>query len=165
MAPRDDYLVGRGHVGARQPQIYPAQFDGDIVGRVLDAKEGIRIGDIIVSKLTAVWPGVIQYDVNGERAGDRFIRDIALDQPIPLLLTATGKAEAAAVFDESRIPSCISEIPREIQDPVAHYSRIASGHHLMRHGAARDKLAHKQGVLRFEAAAADPKDTVQYLAI
>ncbi|RYP53253.1 hypothetical protein DL768_001757 [Monosporascus sp. mg162] len=183
-----------------------------IAGGVPGTKEDIRLGDIVVSKSTAGWPGVVQYDVNGERAEHQFTRGRVLDQPIPLLLTATGKAETAAIFDESQMPQYISEIvrkdpvtfahpgpeqdvlfepnydhitieseengcnhcnpdrirprqPREIQDPIVHYGLIASGHHLIRHGATRDKLAHKQGVLCLETEAAGLKDAAQYLVI
>ncbi|KAF5122586.1 Vegetative incompatibility protein HET-E-1 [Metarhizium anisopliae] len=183
-----------------------------IAGGVPDTKEDIRLGDIVVSKSTAGWPGVVQFDMNAERAEDQFIRGRALDQPTRLLLTATGKAETAAIFDESQIPQYISEIvrkdpvtfahpgpehdvlfeanydhttieseengcnhcnpdriqprrPRETQDPIVHYGLIASGHHLMRHGAARDKLAHKKGVLCLETEAAGLKDAAQYLVI
>ena len=183
-----------------------------IAGGVPDAKEDIRLGDIIVSKSTAGWPGVVQYNVNGEIAEDPFIRGRALDQPSPLLLTAMGKAETAAIFDESQMPQYISKIvqedpvtfalpgpeqdvlfepnydhatteseedgcnhcdpdrirprqPRETQDPIVHYGLIASGHHLMRHGATRDKLAQKQGVLCLETEAAGLKDPAQYLVI
>lgn len=87
-----------------------------IAGGVPDTKEDIRLGDVVVSKSTAGWPGVVQYDVNWERAEDQFIRSRALDQPTPLLLTAMRKAETAAIFNESQMPQYICEIVRK--DPV-----------------------------------------------
>ncbi|KAH6608120.1 hypothetical protein Trco_004433 [Trichoderma cornu-damae] len=89
-----------------------------IAGGVPDTKEDIRLGDVVASKSAAGWPGVVQYDGNGERAGDQveLIRGRAQDQPIPLLLTAMGKAETAAIFDESQMPQYISEIVQK--DPV-----------------------------------------------
>ncbi len=183
-----------------------------IAGGVPDTKEDIRLGDVVVSKSTAGWPGVVQYDVNGEQGEDQLNRGKALNQPTPLLLTAIGKAETAAIFDESHISQYISKIvqndhvtfvhpgpeqdvlfesnydhttvqseedgcdhcdpdkirprqPRETQDPTVHYGRIASVHHLMRHGVTRDRLAHEQGVLCFETAAAGLRDAAQYLVI
>jgi nucleoside phosphorylase len=185
-----------------------------IAGGVPDTKEDIRLGDVVVSKSTANWPGVVQYDVNGERAEDRdkLIRGRAPDQPAPLLLTAMGKAETAAIFDESQMPQYISEIvqrdpvtfahpgpeqdvlfesdynhttieseedgcshcnperirpqqPRETQDPIVHYGQIVSGFNLIRHGATRDELAHKQGALCLETEASDLKDAAKYLVI
>ena len=183
-----------------------------IAGGVPDTKEDIRLGDVVVSKSTAGWPGVVQYDVNRERAEDQFVRGRALDQPTPLLLTAMGKSEIAAIFDESKMPWYISEIvqkdpitfahpgpeqdvlfepnydhatieseesgcshcdpdrirsrqPREVQNPIVHYGLIASSHHLMRHGATRDKFAHKHGILCFEMEATGLRDAAQYLVI
>ncbi|OCT53766.1 ankyrin repeat protein [Cladophialophora carrionii] len=81
-----------------------------IAGGVPHTKEDIRLGDVVVGKSSAGWPAVVQCDVNGERTEDRFVRGRALDQPTPLLLTAMGKAETAAIFDESRMPLYISEI-------------------------------------------------------
>ncbi|KAI9778406.1 MAG: hypothetical protein M1816_004104 [Peltula sp. TS41687] len=183
-----------------------------IAGGVPDTNEDIRLGDVVVSKSTAGWPGVVQYDVNGERTEDQFVRGRALDQPTPLLLTAMGKAETAAIFYESKMPRYISEIvqkdpvtfahpgpeqdvlfepnydhatieseesgcshcdpdrirsrqPREVQDPIVHYGLIASSHHLTRHGATRDKFAHKHGILCFETEATGLRDAAQYLVI
>ncbi|RFU80617.1 natch and ankyrin domain [Trichoderma arundinaceum] len=185
-----------------------------IAGGVPDTKEDIRLGDVVVSKSTAGWPGVVQYDVNGERAEDQhqLIRGTAPDQPTPLLLTAMGKAETAAIFDESQMTQYISEIvqkdpitfahpgpgqdvlfepdydhitieseadgcnhcnpdrirprqPRETQDPIVHYGLIVSSHYLIRHGATRDKLAHKQGALCLETEASGLKDAAKYLVI
>ncbi|KAJ5776456.1 uncharacterized protein N7511_001467 [Penicillium nucicola] len=183
-----------------------------IAGGVPDTKEDIRLGDVVVSKSLAGWPGVIQYGMNGERTEDHFVRGRALDQPTPLLLTAMGKAETAAVFDESKITQYISELvqkdpvtfarpgpeqdvlfepnydhatieseqsgcshcdqkkirfrqPREVQDPIVHYGLIASSHHLTRHGATRDEIAQKHGILCFETEATGLRDTAQYLVI
>ncbi|KAL7914164.1 natch and ankyrin domain protein [Trichoderma velutinum] len=91
-----------------------------IAGGVPETKEDIRLGDVVVSKSTADWPGVIQcqYDVNGEQVSDQdqLVRGRASDQPTPLLLTAMGKAETAAIFDESHMPKYLSEIVQ--RDPV-----------------------------------------------
>ncbi len=87
-----------------------------IAGGVPDTKEDIRLGDVVVSKSTPGWPGIVQYDVHGDRKKDQLVRGRALDQPTPLLLTAMGKAETAAIFDESKMPRYISEIVQK--DPV-----------------------------------------------
>ena len=87
-----------------------------IAGGVPDTEEDIRLGDVVVSKSTAGWPGVVHYDVNGERTDDQFVRGRAFDQPTPMLLSAMGKAETAAIFDESKMPRYISEIVQK--DPV-----------------------------------------------
>ncbi|KAF3399386.1 hypothetical protein DPV78_006841 [Talaromyces pinophilus] len=84
-----------------------------IAGGVPDTKEDIRLGDVVVSRSTAGHPGVVQCDVNGERAEDQSIRGRAFNQPAPLLLTAMGKAETAAIFGESKMRQYISEIVRK----------------------------------------------------
>ncbi|KAI4094268.1 MAG: hypothetical protein LQ344_002347 [Seirophora lacunosa] len=91
-----------------------------ITGGVPDTKEDVRLGHDVVSKSTAGWPVGVQYDVNGERAKDQFVRGRALDQPTPLLLTAMGKAERAAIFDESKMPRYISEIVQKHPVTFAH---------------------------------------------
>ncbi|ORY10134.1 hypothetical protein BCR34DRAFT_440119, partial [Clohesyomyces aquaticus] len=87
-----------------------------IAGGVPDTKEDIRLGDVVVSKSTTGWSGVVQDDVNGDRTEDQSVRRKASDQPTPLLLTAMGKAETAAIFEESKMPQYISEIVQK--DPV-----------------------------------------------
>ncbi|KAI4206210.1 MAG: hypothetical protein LQ348_001037 [Seirophora lacunosa] len=91
-----------------------------ITGGVPDTKGDIRLCHVVVSKSTAGWPVGVQYDVNGERAKDQFVRGRALDQPTPLLLTAMGKAEKAAIFDESKMPWYISEIVQKHPVTFAH---------------------------------------------
>ncbi|KAI9037200.1 uncharacterized protein KD926_000774 [Aspergillus affinis] len=87
-----------------------------IGGGVPDTKEDTRLGDIIVSKSIAGRPGLVQYNANGEQAEDQSICGRALNQLIPLLLTAMGKAETAAIFGESKMSQYISEVLRK--DPV-----------------------------------------------
>jgi len=87
-----------------------------IAGGVPNTKDDIRLGDVVVSKSTAGWPGVVQFDVDEERPENQFVPGRAPDQPTPLLLAAMGKAETAAIFDESKMPRYISEIVQK--DPV-----------------------------------------------
>lgn len=183
-----------------------------IAGGVPNTKEDIRLGDVVVSKSTAGWPGVVQYDMNEERMEGQSVRGKALDQPTQLLLTAMGKAETAAIFDESKMLQYISEIvqkdpvafahpgpeqdvlfepnyghpiieskesgcthcdpdmilsrqSREVQDSIVHYGLIASTHDLTRHGATRDKIANKHGILCLETEATGLRDAAQYLVI
>ncbi|KAK5357554.1 hypothetical protein LTS03_011540 [Exophiala xenobiotica] len=159
-----------------------------IAREVPDTKEDIRPGDFVVGKSTVGWPGVVQYDVNGEQMEDQFVRGRALDQQIPLLLTAMGKAETAALFDEkqdvlfepnyddatveseeSGCSHCDPDKirprqPREVQDPIVHDGLIASSHNLRPHGATRDN-SHKHGILCFGTEATGLRDAAQYLVI
>lgn len=83
---------------------------------VPDTKEDIRLGDVVVGKTKAGWTDVVHDDTNGERAEDESAHDRASNQLSPLLLSATGKAETAAIFNESRMPQYVSEIVRK--DPA-----------------------------------------------
>ncbi|KAK6387727.1 uncharacterized protein PV06_04684 [Exophiala oligosperma] len=90
-----------------------------VAGGVPGTKEDIRLGDVVVSKSNAGRHGVIEYDTNGKQAEGQAIHDKALSadhQPSPLLLAATGKAETAAIFDESQVAQYISDIIRK--DPT-----------------------------------------------
>ncbi|WZH49579.1 ankyrin repeat protein [Fusarium acuminatum] len=81
-----------------------------IAGGAPNMKEDIRLGDVVVSRSTARHPGIIRFDANGERTEDLSVRGRALDQPISLLLTAVGKAETAAIFEESKMRRYMSEL-------------------------------------------------------
>jgi ankyrin repeat domain-containing protein 50 len=91
-----------------------------IAGAVPDTKEDIRLGDVVVSKWTAGWPGVVQYNANGERGEDQLNRGKALDQATPLLLTAIHKAETAAIFSESHISQYISKVVENDRVTIVH---------------------------------------------
>ncbi|KAG4417000.1 hypothetical protein IFR04_009841 [Cadophora malorum] len=183
-----------------------------IASGVPGTKEDVRLGDVVVSKSTAGWPGIVHSDVNADRIEDQLVRGRDLDHSTQLLLTSMGKAETAAIFDESKMSSYISEIvqkdpvtfahpgpeqdvllksdydhqsieseerncrhrdpdsiqtrqPRETQNPFVHYGLIASSHHLIRDGLARDKFAHQNGILCIEMDASGLRDAAQYLVI
>ncbi|CAI6098229.1 unnamed protein product [Clonostachys chloroleuca] len=87
-----------------------------IAGGVPDTGLDIRLGDVVVNKSINAWSGVIQYDEDGERIEDNCLGAKALDQPSPMLLTAMGKAETAAIFNESKMSRYISEIMQK--DPI-----------------------------------------------
>jgi ankyrin repeat domain-containing protein 50 len=163
-----------------------------IAGGVPNTSEDVRLGDVVVSKSTGGLPGVVQYDANWALAQDESTTQAKVpDQPTSSLLTAMGKAETAAIFNDSKMARYISEIvrrdpatfarpgpeqdrspdgvqARKLRDPprsVVHYGLIASSPQLIRDGAARDKLAHGQGILCVDTETAGLKDAAQYLVI
>ncbi|OBT76494.1 hypothetical protein VF21_03943 [Pseudogymnoascus sp. 05NY08] len=92
-----------------------------IGGGVPSTKEDIRLGDIVVSKPTAIRPGLIQYDFEREDCTeDQFTSTGALNKPSTLLLTAAGKAETNNIFGESQIHAYISEIVQKESLTFAH---------------------------------------------
>ncbi|KAK6544651.1 hypothetical protein TWF694_001340 [Orbilia ellipsospora] len=69
----------------------------------------IRLGDIVVSKPTGVFPGVVQYDYGKTLAGGRFERVGTLNKPSRDLLAATAQVQ------RNRITNLVSEAGR--RDP------------------------------------------------
>ncbi|KAL8899546.1 MAG: hypothetical protein Q9207_006146, partial [Kuettlingeria erythrocarpa] len=76
--------------------------------------------------------------------------------------TIQSEASGCSHCDPHKIRS---RQPREVQDPRVHYGLIASSYQLTRHGATRDKFAHKHGILCFETEATGLGDAAQYLVI
>ncbi|KAI1358964.1 ankyrin repeat protein [Xylaria arbuscula] len=70
----------------------------------------IHLGDVVVNKPVNPWPRIDRNDGYGERGRDQSVRAEGLDQPASFLLTAIGKAETAAIFDESCISKYMSDI-------------------------------------------------------
>ncbi|KAK6348028.1 hypothetical protein TWF718_005849 [Orbilia javanica] len=75
-----------------------------IGGGVPDAKNDIRLGDIVVSKT------VIQYDYGKTIAAGCFERTSVLMKPSQALLTAVSRLEADCEIARSRIPTFLSEM-------------------------------------------------------
>ncbi|KAK4078600.1 uncharacterized protein Triagg1_2931 [Trichoderma aggressivum f. europaeum] len=75
---------------------------GGIPGRV-------RLGDIVVSRPSGSYPGVVQWDLGkSEKLG--FKRTGALDRPPRALLTALAKLEAFHDMDDSQIPKYLKDM-------------------------------------------------------
>jgi ankyrin repeat domain-containing protein 50 len=164
-----------------------------IAGGVPNTLEDVRLGDVVVSKSTGGLPGVIHYDADWSPAQNESTTQGKVPaQPASSLLTAIGKAETAAIFNDSKMVRYIAEImrkdpatfgrpagpeqdrspdgipARKSRDPprsVVHYGLIASSPQLVRDGAARDKLARGQGILCVDTETAGLKDAAQYLVI
>ncbi|KAL2829459.1 hypothetical protein BDW59DRAFT_170490 [Aspergillus cavernicola] len=65
----------------------------------------IRLGDIVVSKPTDGFPGVIQYDYGKTLAGGVFHRTGTLNNPPQMLLTAISDLQAKHRLGDNRIPT------------------------------------------------------------
>jgi nucleoside phosphorylase len=70
----------------------------------------IRLGDIVVSKLTTTFRGVVQYDHGKTVIEGRFERTGTLNKPPQAVLTAVSKLQADHMLGASRIPIFLSEI-------------------------------------------------------
>lgn len=81
-----------------------------IGGGVPRAHADIRLGDVVVSKPTGHFGGVIQYDYGKALSDGRFERIGMLNKPPLVLLTATSRLQAAHMLRPSRIPEVISDM-------------------------------------------------------
>ncbi|KAK2812422.1 hypothetical protein FQN50_001423 [Emmonsiellopsis sp. PD_5] len=79
---------------------------GGVPGRDND----IRLGDVVVSKPTRDFGGVIQYDYGKTLPGGGFERLGVLNKPPQVLLTAMSRLMAAHMSTPNRIPAILSEI-------------------------------------------------------
>ncbi|KAN0075950.1 hypothetical protein V8E54_007220 [Elaphomyces granulatus] len=150
----------------------------------------IRLGDVVVSKPTGDFGGVVQYDFGRTVGQGVFERTGSLNKPPQILLTAIARLQADQMMETSRIPGFLSEMiatyPRmrtdftycgqeqdrlfdaafnhhDRHDPVIHYSLI--GNQVIKHGGTRDKLGQELGIFCFEMEAADLMDNFPCLVI
>jgi nucleoside phosphorylase len=81
-----------------------------IGGGVPSKRADIRLGDVVVSKPTRDFGGVVQYDFGKTINQGRFERIGALNKPPQVLLTAIAKLQADHISEASRIPYFLSEV-------------------------------------------------------
>ncbi|KAL5042243.1 hypothetical protein BDW71DRAFT_200726 [Aspergillus fruticulosus] len=73
-------------------------------------KADVRLGDVVVSKPTREFGGVIQYDYGKAMSDGLFGRTGMLNKPQSVLLTAISRLQAAHELAPSRIPAFLSEM-------------------------------------------------------
>ncbi|KAL2814424.1 hypothetical protein BJX63DRAFT_442496 [Aspergillus granulosus] len=74
----------------------------------------IRLGDIVVSRPTGRFPGVVQYDYGKTIREGYFEPTGTLNKPPQILLTATAKVEANHRKGENRISSHITQVKTKV---------------------------------------------------
>lgn len=93
-----------------------------IGGAVPNCVADIRLGDVVVSKPTGVYGGVIQYD-HGKALSGRFQRTGMLNRPPQILLTALSKLQAKHLTEESKITDYLTDIEQKISRKAATFTR------------------------------------------
>ncbi|OOQ87883.1 hypothetical protein PEBR_15031 [Penicillium brasilianum] len=78
-----------------------------IGGGVPSERNDIRLGDVVVSKPTRDFGGVIQYDHGKTVTGGRFERTGILNKPPSVLLTAVSRLQAEHELRPSRVPALL----------------------------------------------------------
>ncbi|KAL2809886.1 hypothetical protein BJX63DRAFT_445035 [Aspergillus granulosus] len=90
-------------------------------------KFDIRLGDVVVSKPTGIFGGVVQYDYGKTMAGGRFEHTGMLNKPLSVLLTAVSRLESLHRSTPSRIPDLISEMVKRRPTLAEHSAYCGQG--------------------------------------
>ncbi|KAL3459142.1 ankyrin repeat-containing domain protein [Aspergillus heterothallicus] len=93
-----------------------------IGGGVPCEKADIRLGDVVVSKPTRDFGGVVQYDYGKTIADGHFERTGILNKPSSILLTAVSRLESAHRISSSKIPNLMSDMLRRHPTMVKHFT-------------------------------------------
>ncbi|PYH35703.1 5'-methylthioadenosine/S-adenosylhomocysteine nucleosidase family protein [Aspergillus neoniger CBS 115656] len=75
-----------------------------------DRHPDIRLGDVVVSKPTGTFGGVVQYDNGKAVSGSRFQRTGTLNRPPSILLAAISRLEADYMVGDAHIPLHLEKI-------------------------------------------------------
>ncbi|CAI7646273.1 unnamed protein product [Penicillium glandicola] len=81
-----------------------------ISGGVPSGDQDIRLGDVVISKPTDTFGGVVQYDHGKAITGNRFQRTGALNKPPSILLSAISHLQADSMIGNTHIPLHLAKI-------------------------------------------------------
>jgi nucleoside phosphorylase len=101
-----------------------------IGGGVPSKTADIRLGDVVVSKPTGTYGGVIQYDYGKAYREARFENTGMLNRPPQILLTALAKLRANHEMEGSRIPHLLAEMGQKYPQMQTKYLRAGHSDHL-----------------------------------
>jgi hypothetical protein len=85
-----------------------------IGGGVPNEEHDIRLGDVVVSKSTGTFGGVIQYDFGKMIQECKFIQTGSLNKPPEVLLTALASLEAQHMMESHKLVKHLSEMTEKI---------------------------------------------------
>jgi hypothetical protein len=80
---------------------------------ILDQNNNIRLRDVMISKPTATFGGVIQYDFGKTVQNDRFVRTDSLNKPPNILLTALANLQAKHIREGHKLSESLSEMMKK----------------------------------------------------
>lgn len=96
------------------------------IGGGMPEEEGdgsdIRLGDVVVSKPTASFGGVVQYDIGKYSTKGGFERTGSLDKPPPLLRSSVEMLAAQHRREGSRVPQYLSAMLEKFPAMIEEYS-------------------------------------------
>jgi len=94
-----------------------------IGGGVPSTKNDIRLGDVVVSKPTGGFGGVVQYDYGKAMSGGDFQRTGMLNRPPQTLLTALAKLQANNITEGSKVAGFLAEINQRFSHQAFQFAR------------------------------------------
>ncbi|PCH00605.1 Disease resistance protein [Penicillium occitanis (nom. inval.)] len=100
-----------------------------IGGGVPNSAADIRLGDVVVSKPTGIYGGVVQYDY-GKALSGQFQRIGMLNRPPQILLTALSKLQTNHIIGGSKIADFLAEVGQKIPQQASGFARPAQEDHL-----------------------------------
>ncbi|PYI22891.1 purine and uridine phosphorylase [Aspergillus violaceofuscus CBS 115571] len=80
------------------------------IGGAVPSQDDIRLGDVVVSKPTRDYGGIVQYDYGKTLSNNRFERTGMLNKPPSVLLTAISRLQAEHMVRSSNIPAILSDM-------------------------------------------------------
>jgi nucleoside phosphorylase len=93
-----------------------------IGGEVPNEEHDIRLGDVVVSKPTGTFGGVIQYDFGKTIQEGKFIRTGLLNKPSEILLTAPANLEAQHMMESYKVVKYLSEMTEKYPKMAAQFT-------------------------------------------
>jgi nucleoside phosphorylase len=108
-------------VAVQMIRTFPCIRFGLMVGIGGGIPPNVKLGDVVVSKPTGAYPGVVQYDLGKAEEGGRFERTGALNTPPMSLLTAATKLQTKHQMSGSHIPEYLDELGQK-------YPKMASAY-------------------------------------
>lgn len=100
---------------------FPSIKFGLMVGIGGGIPSQVRLGDVVVSRPSGQFPGVVQWDL-GKSEKPGFKRTGALDRPPKALLTALAKLEAFHDMHDSKIPKYLRDMADKYPKLVGKYT-------------------------------------------
>jgi ankyrin repeat domain-containing protein 50 len=94
-----------------------------IGGGVPSEEHDIRLGDVVVSKPTGKFPGVIQYDFGKTIQKGKFVRTGSLNKPPEVLLTAVAKLQARHEMGSHKLAEYLLEMIRKHPEMATRFAR------------------------------------------
>jgi nucleoside phosphorylase len=99
-----------------------------IGGGVPSEEHDIRLGDVVVSKPTGTYGGVIQYDFGKTVQDGKFTRTGSLNRPPDVLLTALANLEARYMMESHEMAKYLSDMTRKFPRMATQYTRPSMQH-------------------------------------